>query len=517
MWNFALLPHFSNDLATFDVSLLLTAAIVGPISYAVYHLYLSSYYFSPLRYMPGEKPSWNGAGSAKEMMASEYRYYNLWNKPIVAVNDPKLIQQILVTSSYDYIKGSGQEHLERVIGKGLVLGDQHKYQRKAINPAFAHKHVKTMVPTFFRLAARLSERWRQQLKPDGKATEFPEVMEDLSKVTLDIIGLAGFGENFDSLSSDFSHSSPIHETYMVFTKPQPKQEFWKMVALSVPYMLLPWDIFVQVADKRIQEVARAIKRIRELTWELVQRKKSESLEEEKKGEVIDKEKEMNLLGILLKMSREGDGLTDKELQAQVMTFLAAGHDTTTMSLTWGLWLLARHPETQRKLREEVTPLFKDALDNGKIPSYDDIDALKYLNAVCKEEMRLIPAVPATTRQPIEDVELGGYLVPKGTTIVIPMIVIHRLPGIWGEDSEEFKPERWFEKPATEISPHEYLPFLVGPRHCIGYKFALMEMKVILGILITQFEFAEVPGFQVLRKANVTCKPSAGMKLLVREV
>lgn len=111
---------------------------------------------------------------------------------------------------------------------------------------------------------------------------------------------------------------------MVFAKAQPKEALWKMAALSVLYMLLPWDIFVQVADKRTKEIAWAMKRIKELTWELVQRKKRESLEEEKKGEVIDKEKETDLLSVLLKINREEEGLNDKELQAQVMTFLGAG-------------------------------------------------------------------------------------------------------------------------------------------------------------------------------------------------
>ncbi|RUS15912.1 cytochrome P450 [Jimgerdemannia flammicorona] len=419
-----------------------------------------------------------------------------------------------------------------------------------------------MVPAFFRLTEKFANIWEGRLKPGNEETEFPRVLEDISKLTLDIIGLAAFGEEIGALSSDSANPSPLHENYVLLAKPQPTPPLWKATFLHLLLIILPQKMATMIPERRHQEVMCAMRRIRDVTWKLVQEKKSSVLKEKEEavedGDEKKREKEEDLLGVLIKMNQEEDGLSDKELQAQIMTFLAAGilttlfcslrHDTTSAALAWALWLLAQNPEAQKKLREEVTPMFKDALNNKTPPSYDDIDALKYLNAVCKEELRLIPpgpmlshinvalrpsAIPekhiqprylstvptahATSRQATKDTELGGYYIPKGTILIIAPTVIHRLPRIWGEDVLEFRPERWFEKPAMDVGPYEYLPFSVGPRHCIGYKLALMEMKVILGILITRFEFAEVPGWNVRRKSSITCKPTPEMKLLVRRV
>lgn len=215
------------------------------------------------------------------------------------------------------------------------------------------------------------------------------------------------------------------------------------------------------------------------------------------------------------------------------------HETTSVALSWGLYLLAQHQDIQDQLRQEVEqlfngidaslPIFSDfmqAVQEGRlesfveqanIPSYDAINNLRLLNNVCKETMRLYPPVPMTNRISTKDTTFGHYYVPKGTTIFICPMVSHHDPRWWGKDVEQFRPSRWDDAPANQISPYIYLPFLAGGRQCIGYRFALMEFKVLLSILILNLKFSPVPGFVPRQKQQVTLRPYPSMKLMVEQV
>lgn len=206
------------------------------------------------------------------------------------------------------------------------------------------------------------------------------------------------------------------------------------------------------------------------------------------------------------------------------------HETTAVSLSWTLWLLAQNQDIQDALREEVTPMFSqldfthrmfhdDPFDNTdhNLPSFEAINNLHLLNNVCKESSRLIPVVPVTARVAAKDVTLGGYFIPKGTAVVLPLIVNHHSKELWGEDAEEFRPSRWDESEASHVSPYDYLPFLAGGRQCIGNRFALIELKIILGLLITNFQFFEKPGFVPKKRQELTMRPSPNMTLLVKPI
>lgn len=231
-------------------------------------------------------------------------------------------------------------------------------------------------------------------------------------------------------------------------------------------------------------------------------------------------------------SSEGN-MSVEEMRHQCLTFLAAGHETTSVSLSWCLWLLARDPAVQKQLRDEVVPVFgpvqhdhslfhsQDPLqvdaDGAQIPTYETINALPVLNNVCKETLRLIPPVPTTSRIAEKDVVLGPYHIPKGTRIFIPPMVMHHDKTIWGEDAEDFRPSRWTEEAAQAAGPYEYMPFLAGGRQCIGNRFAMLEMKILLAVLITQFEFLEAPDYTPGKRQAITLRPHPNMTLIVRPI
>lgn len=188
------------------------------------------------------------------------------------------------------------------------------------------------------------------------------------------------------------------------------------------------------------------------------------------------------------------------------------HETTSVSLSWCLWLLAQNQKIQDELRKEVRSLFTD---DESVPSYDEINALPLLNNVCRETLRLIPPVPVTNRITRVPVVLGSYALPKGTVVFLPLIVNHHSKEIWGDDAEEFNPYRWETDKVGNA--YQYMPFLAGGRQCIGYKFALIEMKLLLAILIKDIQYFEKPGFTVRKKQQITLRPFPNMTLWMKSI
>lgn len=194
-----------------------------------------------------------------------------------------------------------------------------------------------------------------------------------------------------------------------------------------------------------------------------------------------------------------------------------------------LHIFATHPEVQSRVRQEfLTHIGRPASSSSAYSlSYDALNALPYLNICIKELFRIIPPIHTTARVAAEDDVLLGYLIPKGTEIYLSPATLHKLKHVWGDDAEEFKPERWMDPSAlTEeqrqttkcVTPDmtwAYMPFLTGPRNCIGSKVALMEIKIMLYYLLINLEYHPVPGFKFRKSARITLRPSPGMNLIVR--
>ncbi|GBB94347.1 hypothetical protein RclHR1_02340004 [Rhizophagus clarus] len=188
-------------------------------------------------------------------------------------------------------------------------------------------------------------------------------------------------------------------------------------------------------------------------------------------------------------------MTDEELKYQIMTFLFAGHETTSVSFAWALYLFAQHPHEQDLLREELVKAFPDKSKFN--PTYDEINSLEYLNCVVKETLRLNTSAIHVRRVNLKDEILGNYFIPK-----LGILALHKSPEICGPTAEDFDPKRWLD-PSLTINVSNlsnYLPFFNGPRNCIGNKVALAEMKIVLGILIRNFGFQLIEGFNIRKRA-----------------
>lgn len=193
------------------------------------------------------------------------------------------------------------------------------------------------------------------------------------------------------------------------------------------------------------------------------------------------------LASLLVAARDGDDrLSDNEVREQILVFLLAGHETTSMSLTFALHLLGRHPDIQQRVRDEV----KRVLGDGQPTAAQLISDLPYTTAVLKEAMRLYPAAPITGRRSIEDTTIGGYDVPAGSDVVLSVWSIHHRADLW-PDPERFDPDRFLGN--KDIGRYDWMPFGAGPRACIGQHFSMLESVATLAELVREFDFVAPAG------------------------
>jgi len=216
--------------------------------------------------------------------------------------------------------------------------------------------------------------------------------------------------------------------------------------------------------------------------------------------------EGDLLSLLLHARDEDDGrgMTDQQVRDEAMTLFLAGHETTALTLSWTWYLMAQHPEAEQTLWAEL-----EAVLAGRTPSVDDWPKLKFTEMVILESMRLYPPAYVIGREATVDCVIGGYAVPRGTTLLLPQWVVQRDARFF-EQPEEFKPQRWGEERIKSLPKFAYFPFGGGPRVCIGQQFAMMEMVLILATIAQKFRFRLQAGAKVTPMPRFTLRPVPGI-------
>jgi len=225
-----------------------------------------------------------------------------------------------------------------------------------------------------------------------------------------------------------------------------------------------------------------------------------------------REKPNDLLSVLLAATDEesGIGMSDGQLHEEMMTLFLAGHETTAMALTWTWYLLSQYPEVEEKLVAEVCRVLR-----GRTPTVADLAHLPYTEMVVRESMRLYPPAPGFAREPIEDVRIGGYDVPRGSLITVNTYALHRDPRFF-EDPERFDPERFATGWEDRIPRYAFLPFGGGPRVCIGNGFAMMEARLILATVVQRWRLSVESGQQIVPMQLVTLRPKNGIRMRVNK-
>lgn len=213
----------------------------------------------------------------------------------------------------------------------------------------------------------------------------------------------------------------------------------------------------------------------------------------------------DLLSMLLEIQQaDGAAMSDKQLRDEAITLFLAGHETTALALSWAWYLLSQHPETETRLWAELQRVLGD-----RPPTVADLPQLQYTQWVVHESMRLYPPVWVIGREAVQACEIGGYLIPAGSTVLMSQWVMHHDARYFAEP-EEFKPERWADESAQHLPKYAYFPFGGGLRLCIGREFALAEASLLLATIAQKFQLTLVPDHLVITWPTITLRPAYGI-------
>ncbi|KAF2857711.1 cytochrome P450 78A3 [Piedraia hortae CBS 480.64] len=523
------------------------ALLVFTFQISVYLAWLSFIYprfFSPLRHLP-TPPTDGKPFSHTRLILSEPTgvplaawvdsvpndgliRYSMWLSERVLVTNPKALGDVLVTRSYDFVKPPRLvAGLGRILGIGVLLaeGDEHKRQRKMLMPAFAYRHIKDLYPLFWRKSAQLvdclstasktgvkEEGFDLEDVPSEHAPGSVEVGHWVSRATLDIIGEAGMGQTFQALHNP---SNEIYQTYRTVFNPGRAGRI-----LQIMSTLLPTGLIQRIPLKRNEEMNSASAHIEQVCRNLIAAKRR-SLESD-----TMKNSDLDIISVAL----SSGGFTDESLANQMMTFLAAGHETTATAMTWAIYLLCKHPQAQTRLREEIRNKLPDPRNGSETstPSPAELDGCEYLHAFCAEVLRLWAPVPLTLRVAARDTIINGHAIPKGTFVILSTWAVNTSVHLWGKDAKEFSPDRWlsptgkFQGGGGAQSVYAFMTFLHGPRSCIGEKFAWAEFSALLAAWVGSFETSFEPGSALDKgekvdiKSGITARPKGGVWVKLNE-
>ncbi|MFC7019202.1 MULTISPECIES: cytochrome P450 [Haloarcula] len=396
--------------------------------------------------------------------------YDVFGTDACMIAHPDAIQRILLDEHEAFEKGAVvTRNLADAMGEGLFVtgGDQWQNQRTQVQPAFYRERLCRYVPEMRSAAKETVEQWR-----DGMVVD---VTDTMTATTMDVLGRTLFGV-------DVTENPVVSEASDAILTRFDTSRVWSFLPDRLP---TPTNL----------RYRRKLGELRQFVDDLARQRRRQ--DPENRGE--------DLLSILVGFV-EASELTVEELRDNMVTFLFAGHETTALGLTYTLLCLARHPDRQADLRAEV-----DAVCDGRVTAVD-LPELERVERAIDEALRLYPPVYMLFREATRDVTLQGYDIPAGTTLVVPQWAVHRDPA-WWDDPEAFRPERFDDD--ADRPEYAYFPFGGGPRHCIGMRFARMEMKTVLATILDEYSVTLVsePDPDLIASSNL--EPGGPIEIDVR--
>ncbi|WP_428950264.1 cytochrome P450 [Streptomyces sp. cg35] len=402
----------------------------------------------------------------------------LHGRDALFVADLDLVTELADESRFTKHIGPALENVRAFAADGLftAYNDEPNWARAhdILMPAFALGSMRSYHPVMYRVARRLVDAW-DRAAHDGRPVDVPA---DMTRMTLDTIGLAGFGYDFGSFAGTEPH--PFVESMVRCLE-------WSMKRLArTPggdhtaadaAFRTDADYLAQVVDDVITARVRG-------------------------GE----QHTDDLLGLMLTAEHpQGGGTLDTaNIRNQVITFLIAGHETTSGAMSFALYYLAKNPAVLDLVRREVDDLWGDTADPE--PDFDEVGRLTYTRQVLNEALRLWPTAAAFSREARADTLLGGRVpvrAGQGVTVLTPML--HRRP-VWGDNPERFDPNRFTPEAEAARSPHAFKPFGTGERACIGRQFALHEATMLLAMLVHRYRLRDHADYRLTVKETLTMKP-----------
>ncbi len=395
------------------------------------------------------------------------------------VTDPAIVERILLHEHEDFAKTPLERRIfEPTIGQGILTaeGPAWRWQRRTAAPLFRHQDLLGHIPAMSAAADRQIQRWRSG--PRGSIAAVDRAMTDVTYEIITSSILAGTVPSEDAVIK--------REAHRLLT--------W--ISWEIGFGIVGIPQWVWHPGK--WPSARAAERLRGTVHQLLARRRAEP------------EGAKDLLGRLLaaRDPETGRPMSDDQLVDNLLTFLLAGHETTAKALTWSLYLMARAPHWQERIRREVADVCGDRAIEPR-----DLGSLPVTTRVLREALRLYPPAPMMSRMAVRDVTLGGHRLAKDALIIIPVFAVHRHRRLW-IDPDRFDPDRFLPQAEEGHLRTQFMPFGFGPRTCIGMAFAMIEATVLLANFIRAARF-EWDGRHLPEPVSrVTLQPKGGMPLRV---
>ncbi len=396
------------------------------------------------------------------------------------INHPDDVKRVLLSNHRNYTKGEGMDRVKILLGNGIMTseGDFWRRQRRMMQPAFHRRVIDQLSALIDEVNGTFAERWAAS----AARGEAINLTDDVSELTLDIVLRSIFGRDLARLEREMGAN--------------------------------PFEVVAKETNRDLKFAFR-FRSLGKLVAQLIERRRREP------------EQHGDFLAMLMDMrDRETDGpMSDKELIDEVLTLIVAGHETTAAALTWTWYLVSQHPEVAEQLHAEAAAgpasarlcaVAAPATPTGARAaplSLDAAESLGFTHQVIQEALRLYPPGWLLTRRTIGVDELGGYAIPPRTDVFISPYMLHRHPAFWSEP-EEFRPERFADADAAERHKFSYIPFAVGPRHCIGEGLAMFEMLVHVQRMSQRFRLTRAGDDPIELEAQINLRPRSNLMMTV---
>jgi cytochrome P450 len=414
-----------------------------------------------------------------EHMAATYgnaSSYRVFTTPIIFLNEPEWVQEILVTKASQLTKERTQRRMKILLGEGLITseGTFHMRQRRIAAPAFHRQRIQSYADIMAEQGAILREQWQPGATLD--------ITQEMMHLSLEVVARTLFASEVTpevrSISDEVNVVMDLY-TYLISLPRAEEYLHWPLPGFA--------------------KFRRARRRINTVMAEMIARRRANS---EDRGDLL------SMLLAARDTEDDGSGMTDEQLRDEVVTIFLAGYETMANALTWTWYLLSQNPEVEARFHAEI-----DSALAGRRPTLEDIPRLNYIERVLAESMRLFPPVWAMGRQAAEDMEVGPFFIPKGTMLYVSQYLMQRDPRYF-PDPLRFDPDRFLPEQSAGRPKFSYFPFGAGGRQCIGESFAWMEGTLLLATLAQKWKLRLVPGHRVDIQPKITLRQKHGMRMIV---
>ena len=396
------------------------------------------------------------------------------------INHPDFIRDVLVTNHSKFHKGRALKRAKKLLGEGLLTneGESHLRQRRMMQPAFHRQRINGYAETMIEFADRMADSWR-----DG---EVRDLSQEMMHLTLQIVGKTLFNAQVADEADEIGAAMTT------------------LIELF-DYLLLPFsEILEKLPFPQMRRFDKAKRTLDKIIYGIIEERRKSG---EDKGDLLSM--------LLAARDEEGDGsgMTDEQIRDEALTLFLAGHETTANAMIFTWYLLSQNAGAEAKFHAELDALFP----NADAPKPQDYPRLKYTEAVLAEAMRLFPPAWATGRLAIEEHEINGFTIPKGSLVIASMFVTQRDERFW-EAAEKFQPERWLKENAVKEAGQKfvYFPFGGGVRRCIGEQFAWMEGVLLLATLGRKWKLRLQPEQKIVLQPLMTLRSKYGMKMRIEK-